>query len=38
MAMIPLLGFTSNIVDVKRDTLCIDPNDVESIRNLIVRL
>jgi len=29
-AMIPLWNnFTSNIVDVKRDTLCIDPDDVE---------
>ena len=29
-AMIPLWNnFTSNIVDVKRDTLCIDPEDVE---------
>ena len=32
-AMIPLWnGFTSNIVDVKRDTLCIDPNDVERYK------
>ena len=30
-AMIPLWnGFTSNIVDVKRDTLCIDPEEVEK--------
>ena len=30
-AMIPLWNnFTSNIVDVKRDTLCIDPDDVEK--------
>ena len=30
-AMIPLWnGFTSNIVDVKRDTLCIDADDVEK--------
>ena len=32
-AMIPLWnGFTSNIVDVKRDTLCIDPDDVEKYK------
>ena len=32
-AMIPLWnGFTSNIVDVKRDTLCIDPEDVERYK------
>ena len=32
-AMIPLWnGFTSNIVDVKRDTLCIDPQDVEKYK------
>jgi perosamine synthetase len=32
-AMIPLWnGFTSNIVDVKRDTLCIDPEDVENYK------
>ena len=31
--MIPLWnGFTSNIVDVKRDTLCIDPEDVERYK------
>ena len=30
-AMIPLWNnFTTNIVDVKRDTLCIDPQDVEK--------
>ena len=33
-AMIPLWNnFTSNIVDVKRDTLCIDPEDVERYKN-----
>jgi len=32
-AMIPLWNnFTSNIVDVKRDTLCIDPEDVERYK------
>jgi len=32
-AMIPLWNnFTSNIVDVKRDTLCIDPDDVEKYK------
>jgi perosamine synthetase len=32
-AMIPLWnGFTTNIVDVKRDTLCIDPKDVEKYK------
>ena len=32
-AMIPLWNnFTSNIVDVKRDTLCIDPQDVERYK------
>jgi len=32
-AMIPLWnGFTSNIVDVKRNTLCIDPDDVEKYK------
>ena len=32
-AMIPLWnGFTTNIVDVKRDTLCIDPEDVEKYK------
>ncbi len=32
-AMIPLWNnFTSNIVDVKRDTLCIDPDDVERYK------
>lgn len=32
-AMIPLWnGFTSNIVDVKRDTLCIDPDDIEKYK------
>ena len=32
-AMIPLWnGFTTNIVDVKRDTLCIDPQDVEKYK------
>ena len=32
-AMIPLWNnFTTNIVDVKRDTLCIDPEDVERCK------
>jgi|TARA_B100000073_G_scaffold1317_1_gene1176 perosamine synthetase len=32
-AMIPLWNdYTSNIVDVKRDTLCIDPEDVEKYK------
>ena len=32
-AMIPLWNnFTSNIVDVKRDTLCIDPDDVDRYK------
>ena len=32
-AMIPLWNnFTTNIVDVKRDTLCIDPQDVEKYK------
>ena len=32
-AMIPLwINFTTNIVDVKRDTLCIDPQDVEKYK------
>jgi len=32
-AVIPLWnGFTSNIVDVKQDTLCIDPEDVERYK------
>ena len=32
-AMIPLWNnFTTNIVDVKRDTLCIDPEDVEKYK------
>ena len=32
-SMIPLWnGFTSNIVDVKKDTLCIDPEDVERYK------
>ena len=32
-AMIPLWNnFTSNIVDIKRDTLCIDPQDVEKYK------
>ena len=32
-AMIPLWNnFTTNIVDVKRDTLCIDPHDVEKYK------
>ena len=32
-AIIPLWnGFTSNIVDVKRDTLCIDPEDVDKYK------
>ncbi len=32
-AIIPLWnGFTSNIVDVKKDTLCIDANDVERYK------
>ncbi|OUU66954.1 MAG: hypothetical protein CBC24_02295 [Candidatus Pelagibacter sp. TMED64] len=32
-AMVPLWnGFTSNIVDVKADTMCIDPQDVEKYK------
>ena len=38
-AMIPLWnGYSSNIVDVLPDTLCLDPNEIElNIKNLIVK-